>query len=314
MSLTSQLDDRNSHIRQFMETRLPETTPVVREANKILRAAETIRPTGAVPWMVLGTAFDYRARYHLEVTPYRDLVAWAGARNVSDSPIMVEVSPEAWVGFMGVKGGPKLSKDVIEAFFESLDNVIEDLSPVGRQLDREDEDLLNRYCVVLSYFEDCARARPRPDAPLFSLGEEPTLEQLLALVQPHWLDDLSVLSARFIDNFERRLPRRMVLNPRFKGSRDVGGADADLILDRCLFELKSTVKASISKVALYQLVGYALLDYEDAHGLEQVAFYMARQGESIEWSINDLLERLSGDSEPTLAELREELRGLLQAG
>ena len=103
-----------------------------------------------------------------------------------------------------------------------------------------------------------------------------------------------------------------VLNPTFEGSGDIGGADADVILDNCLLDIKSTVKAGIQKLWLYQLLGYVLLDYSDRFELSMVGFYMARQGKFMEWPIDNLLETLSAKHNRSLADLRGEFHHLLQ--
>jgi len=56
-----------------------------------------------------------------------------------------------------------------------------------------------------------------------------------------------------------------VLNPTFKGSTGIGGADADIIVDKTLIEFKCTAKADGRKLheGALQLLGYVLLDYSD---------------------------------------------------
>jgi len=53
---------------------------------------------------------------------------------------------------------------------------------------------------------------------------------------------------------------RLVLNPVFgEGSRLLGGADADLVLDEQLIEIKTVPKQTLTLETVRQLVGYALL-------------------------------------------------------
>ena len=311
MSLTSQLEDRNGKVRAFFEGRFPNTRKVTGEANTLLRQAETIRPASPVPYTVSGAAFDYRMRYYFAVTPSENLAAWRGALRVSDAEIWVSAGDNAWAGLSAPPGGPSLPKETIEAFFRGLDETLSRIQPVGRKLNPDEEELLLRYCVVLAYFEECSRARPNPDSPIFSLGGQPTAEDLLNLPKPHWLDDLGALTEGMVNQFGCGAYGRIALNPTFSGSADVGGADADLILDDCLVEIKTTVKATIQKLHLYQLLGYVLLDYADEYTLEKFGFYMARQGRLFNWPINELLERLTPDEAPTLQELRLEFKELL---
>jgi hypothetical protein len=72
MSLTSHIKDVDSPIREWLDSSLPN----LGEALKTLRAdmprdldARTIRPGAGVPPGTLGTAIDYRIRYHLAITP-----------------------------------------------------------------------------------------------------------------------------------------------------------------------------------------------------------------------------------------------------
>ena len=123
------------------------------------------------------------------------------------------------------------------------------------------------------------------------------------------MDDLCQLSEAFFHAFDGRFSDDAVLNPTFQGGGDVGGADGDIIVDGCLMEFKATVKASIEKVrGLYQLIGYLLLDYDDEYGIEKLGFYMARQGQVIEWSVADLFERLMDRGSPSLPVMRQEFR------
>jgi hypothetical protein len=100
------------------------------------------------------------------------------------------------------------------------------------------------------------------------------------------------------------------LNPTFEGSADVGGADADLIVGRCLWDVKTTVLPAIERQTLYQLLGYLLLDYSDKHRIREVGFYFSRQGAFKKWPIGELLHSLSEGrySEVSLPTLRKHFR------
>ena len=305
MSMTSVLKDRNSKTRAFFEERFPVTKGIIREINASLRDAKTIRPTEKVPYRTLGTAFDYRMRYHLSVTPSRKLVAYKGAIFLPFLRLYPDEHDEILY-----KLSDWLSNDTIVNFFQNLDVTLTRIRPVGRRLDAGEEELLLRYCVVLALFEECARTLASPNSPLFS-QENPTAEDLLQLAQPHWIDDLNVLTQRMANRFDPEKYGKISLNLTFSGSRDVGGADADLILDGCLLEIKCTIKDKIEKVQVYQLLGYALLDYDNQYELEKAGFYMARQDWLFVWPIAELLERLRMKPLPALPELRQEFRETL---
>lgn len=112
------------------------------------------------------------------------------------------------------------------------------------------------------------------------------------------------LSWAFYDRHSELLSKPAVLNPTFDGSRDVGGADADLIVDGCLIDIKTTINPRLSAKWLYQLLGYTLLDYSDRYLIREVAIYFARQQQLIKWPLDALVSNLAGGSIP-LNHLRE---------
>jgi hypothetical protein len=77
---------------------------------------------------------------------------------------------------------------------------------------------------------------------------------------------------------------RCILNPTFgAGSRLTGGADADLIIDNTLVEIKTTTVLALQASYVYQLVGYCLLSLlaaseESANEISKIGVYFARHG------------------------------------
>lgn len=103
----------------------------------------------------------------------------------------------------------------------------------------------------------------------------------------------------------------MIPNPKFAGSRDVGGADADFIIDHCLIDLKTTAKRSLDRTYVYQLVGYPLLDYGDALAISHIGLYASRIPALLTWPLADVIHDMSG-GRATVSSLRVALRSLLQ--
>jgi hypothetical protein len=88
-----------------------------------------------------------------------------------------------------------------------------------------------------------------------------------------------------------------ILNPEFVASKWVRGADADLVVDGALVDLKTTKIASVAADMLRQLAGYAALqtmggiETEDGpytRPFEKVELYFARYGATATWTIRDL--------------------------
>ena len=86
------------------------------------------------------------------------------------------------------------------------------------------------------------------------------------------------LSWKFYDDYNYLIALPHTLNPTFEGSRDVGGADADLVVNGTLIDIKTTVRPEIKPDWIRQLLGYVLLDYSVRHQIKAIGLYMARQG------------------------------------
>lgn len=302
MSLTSHLKDPKSPIGQFIRQHGSQTASITRITNPQLRSTETINP-GFDPWVYgqLGMALDYRIRYFFAVTPSQQLVAYTGA-----SMLPVQISES------GYPIESPYSFELIEAFFTRLDAFLETIQPVGRQLEAEAERMLARYCFVLGLFEGVYRSGRYMDGLLMVPAPKKSVDELLAIADDAWIDDLCALSAVFYERGHHLLSLPFTLNPTFVGSQDVGGADADIIVNRCLIEIKSSIRARIDASWLHQLLGYLLLDYKDQQRFRSVAIYMARQGLLLTWPLSDFLRSLTGDAQISLAQLRQEFCALCQ--
>lgn len=328
MSLTGHLKDPTSQITQFIRQRFPQTSSIMKMTNKHLRSLPPIS-LDFPNWVYgpIGMAIDYRIRYSFAITPSNRLVAWRGARELcvkeweSDDDI-----PFDWNDVPTGMGIPIPSSDglavevaqgpyplkLIFSFFGTLNATLETIQPVGKRLSMEEERVLARYCFVLALFEQIFRSGRHLEGPLMVPTPKKIVEELLAIPEDAWVDDISALSWLFYDKCSHLLSQASILNPTFAGSGDVGGADADLIVNGCLFDMKTTKQANVDPNWLRQLIGYLLLDYDDTYHIDSVAIYMARQGEVFTWSIPDFLCQLTGDSTTSLTQLRQEFRTLLQ--
>jgi len=106
------------------------------------------------------------------------------------------------------------------------------------------------------------------------------------------------------------------LGPTFGGSLDVGGADADAIAGGLLVDRKVNLgdrrrdgrrRCSLDLGTLLQLLGYLLLDYQDAHRVQALGVYAARYAYLATWPVADLFAELA--SGPiNLAEVRADFQ------
>jgi hypothetical protein len=201
----------------------------------------------------VGAAFDYRVRY--ELGPCQSYQFVADLRRYGLVP---DIEP------------------LINDFFFRLDAFAERTQPWRGQLDREDDRVLARYCVVLAMLESVRRvgqvrfdlAPARAQHSLLGLASEPAAEDVMNLHRS------SATTLRGLP----RASQAYIPNPTFAGSSDVGGADADFILGDCLWEVKTTknLNATALRDCFLQLVGYSLLDYDDRYGIRRVGGYFAR--------------------------------------
>ncbi len=364
MSLTRYLKNSSSPIRKFLKDSFPNTRSFLADARKEVRAAPTIESDQPVPWGTIGTALDYRIRYYFGITPFQELAAYDGARNLTgqqpiessaqfgfnwsgdtNDPISVfdkDTGRIVWTHFPNTRGGysergvseevrtaamnfaymiiagevPQCEssdipiKPALRDFFDNLNSLLSLHSPIGIKLGKQEEDSLNRHCVVLAFMEEVYRTG-RPDGQLATGGFN-DYKSLLALPESHWIDDMRELSWRFYDCQNHLISLPHSLNPKFEGSSDVGGADADLIVNGTLIDIKTTKKREIKPEWVWQLLGYVLLDYTDSHQIGGISLYMARQGILFEWGLEDAFRELSPGVPPDIETLRSQFKNLLQ--
>lgn len=321
MSLSAHLDDASSPIGAFLRARFAHTASLTREANERLRAAPCsappLLPGAPYPYGTIGAAVDYRIRYAFGLTPARQTVAYLGAQELAYA---LAVAPD---GSPAVRANSATVLRLLDAFFDAADAQVARMHPAGRALPVEAERHMARICFALARCEEAFRAPDPPaslsalirtwlgrhDLPIRAAGEGLT-HDLLALPSPACVEDLCRLAARFVESQQPLLGRPAILNPTFAGSHAIGGADADLIVDGCLIDIKSGRRPVIAPRDLRQLAGYLLLDSDDALRIHSAGIYKARYGVLARWPVAELLARLTDDPAATLSGLRAEFRQL----
>jgi hypothetical protein len=206
----------------------------------------------------IGAAVDYRLRYNFR--PY-DAHKTAAGIGVSMLP-----------GGLGTLG---------RKFLDHQNELVARLNPAEHQLNEHDEAALNINCVVLALFEQIYRAG-EIFPPLDSLSKRAKIADLIEIVQPDMVQDISQLSTAFASDAKGLFKLNAILNPKFQGSSDVGGADADIIVDKTIIDFKCTSKvdATALRNAALQLLGYVLLDYDGEYGVSDLMVYLPRQRHS----------------------------------
>jgi hypothetical protein len=143
-----------------------------------------------------------------------------------------------------------------------------------------DPELLDRGCWALALLTEFYRAGPMRagNSPIAQLPPAPAPD-LLALATPAALEQL----AQFRHVFETVLIPQLAtwrgqwaLGPTFTGSALLS-SDADLIAAGLLLEIKTSAKkVSLPVTDLFQVIGYALLDFDDEYQLRAAGIFSAR--------------------------------------
>jgi hypothetical protein len=309
MSLTSAIANRASPFSAFLEAELPK----VRDLSAAFRAVrppdgDALRPTapeGVEPaWGTIGAAIDHRLRY-----------AFADHGQPSES---VEAGIQA-APYLAPAGARYVIRQAGDELVEALHAMVAQRCPSDRTrpmlLSAAAEDELARICYVMAWFEEARRSgRLWPGTPLGDAGPDLVFDQMLAAVPDYAVADMAA-QVQLADSALSALraacpPSRVHTGPVFAGSPDVGGADADMIIGDLLVDTKALAAPSrISRRDFYQLIGYALLDYDDQFGIDRIGFYLSRFGQLITWQVAEYLTLLG--SQRPLTDLRKRCAAVL---
>ena len=145
-------------------------------------------------------------------------------------------------------------------------------------------------------------------------GHRASASELLGLASPAALGQLAAFREVFASTLLPQLahrPGRWVLGAEFTGSALIK-ADADVIAAGLLLDLKTDSKLSLGVTTMFQVIGYALLDFDDAYQLTEVGTFSARYAYLATWDIGTLFDELAGHH-VSLPFIRQEFRQLLLA-
>jgi len=313
MSLTSLVSDPHSLVRLWMGQHFPD----MRDALKDLRdslpdmTGRTIAPPGRASTTV-GVALDYRIRLYWEPGPLEGLVAWEGATMAAAAQagrLLSEYRPDRDGEFLR---WPKAESLAPAAFFAAFARFLERHPPAQRLLPAPEELRLARYCYVLGLYDEVFRiGYVWPKSYLARLPGEATAKEVLAVVPDERVRDIARLSWGCHEALHDYFTRPIVLNPNFAGSQYVEGADADLILDHRLVEIKTTVDARLDQNWVLQLLGYVLLDWDDEYAIDGLGVLFARQGALARWPLDRVLRAVGAGGMAQLPALRADFQRLL---
>ncbi len=288
MSLTSFL--KLPDVRERFRSEFP--IPGVRIKGEILAPPVSRRRT------LIGTAFDYLLRFYVhrlnryEVLqpPNRRWVA-EGALEYLDWIVIVDV--------VGKDGRRTLMGEEVEDLADRARAALREAKALYRSYVRTGEltDELIASTVRLAHLESFYRSDLRVIGDPDDVSEEDIedLRRLIAVAQAN--------------EHLFRASRACLLNPTFgRASEMIGGADADIIVDGTLVEIKTTTVPKVDRNWVYQLVGYYILSrvcgidglhYTKALRIRKLrepwitrlGVYFARFGHMETWDVDEIVNR-----------------------
>jgi len=234
---------------------------------ELLAAPQTNR------YSLIGTAFDYLLRFHIERhVPKAEGSEWVSKKGLERLPLCATavyyIDDGEFVEAPAVKAGQSAFKRALAAYSEYMES--------GEITDR-----LLRGVIHLAKLDTVYRCGFVDE----NMGgadraDVRDLRNLLGLVN---LGDF-------------RAKRLCLLNPGFAASKLVGGADADLVIDSMLVDVKTTKRFELSRETFNQLIGYMLLHemggFDGAKSKQKITrlgVYFSRFGHLEAFDVKDIV-------------------------
>jgi hypothetical protein len=260
MSLTSLLNESDSNISQFFEKNF-DLSYFLEEQNNAIKNAYTLKPKNMshYPWSTVGHIVEYLFMLHNGI-PFESLF-----------PIHYGMKKSIYVPFcssLSKKYSPFLKKFSQPSF--SFPDLIDDLYRLA-----EIESILRN-----NQFKTIQKIQ--------SSKAHQTIQDDVLQIYEHSICDNLVI---------KNHPGQIYYNPTFGLSSMVNGADADFYIiqknGNFLVDLKTTIKPKIEKDMLFQLLGYAFLDFPQKHKIQQIGIYLTRQNLFSNWNILEIIQQYS---------------------
>lgn len=295
VSLTDHLRDSGSPIRAYLERISPGVALSARKQDAadplgladLAKSRLLVSRPGGVDGTLVGMAFDYRARIELGGFDALRSTAAAGVSRADEYRGLVD------------NGDHRLA--VLQGAFDSAVELLRSESQLG----------FDRASVLLAHCERVVRSGSRAlsgstgadlDAAADGLDFARRIDRAL-------LNDVGALlgaSRPQLESWKDEIVDGQPYepNPHFTGAPLVGGADGDWLVGDTLVDSKvySQLHVSSLRAHVIQLLGYVMLDLDDALGVRRVAVWLPRQQVLATWSLSRLL---GGDPEELLPTLRD---------
>lgn len=231
-------------------------------------------------YSLVGTGFDYLLRFYLKRLNRHAIESqWVAEHSLSHplSPLLDEVVIEAGGGVVSYKE-TELTKKVSGVIEQAKAGYASYLASGGLT-----DDLI-RSALGLAQLDPIIRAR--------------IIDENLGIIENEDVEDLRrLLSIVPAEPFTAR--QLCLLNPTFgEASRLVGGADADLLIDDALIEVKTTKKLDFQTPFFHELMGYVVLHELGGIGglrpkppIRRAGIYFARHAYLKLFDLDEVMQR-----------------------
>lgn len=211
---------------------------------------------------IMGTAFDYLMRFHLKrLNPQAVELPW--------------IAENAWY-ILDSRGLDELCQQASQILTQAKERYAEFLSTQTLT------DELLASTLLLAKLDGFYRAL-RMDENLLQVDEE-DVRDLRALISA-------------VDFSLFQTSGTVILNPQFKSSSLVKGADADLILDDLLVDIKTVRELDLQRRDFNQLVGYYVLSRIDAlkgvpltYDIKRLGIYFSRHAYLFTFKVEEVID------------------------
>jgi hypothetical protein len=306
-SLTHMIEVTASPVAQWFRATFPNTRALLGEI-RAGAGTPTILPAARIAYATQGAAIDWWLRFLTDADGFPDLgLARAGRRALQGFPAYDAADPLLTAIDSSRSAGRPPRATVPDSGAASL-------------LDHDDETQA-RTCFVLALLTECFRAGVRPGSRLLALAPGDGPQALLDLATDIEVADLIAMRDSAPAVFVPHLPPGPVhTGPTFAGSQLLP-ADADLIAGDCLIECKATIGGpprkdgtralKFDRSDLFQLLGYALMDFSDTYEIRRLGLYAPRFTSFQTWPVAKILDTAAG--KPTdLTQARSDFERILR--
>ena len=315
MSLTSSLSSSKGLLNLFFKEKFPSLDYFASKERSLIKSMQTKVPftLPSKAATTIGTAFDYAIRlehFNLDLS----------------EPSLIHTGMHKMYILSGLGGAEECPANSVQKllWYESTKALLEEL-PDKSKMKTKGTDTLYRISVILAWLDSGFRSGGFWSEEMKNLalsidenltgGSEPALtyDNYSAIIPDNYIEDLSNLMEEASPFFSKYDLTKLIVGPNFSGSIAVGGADADFIYDRCLYDIKTTKQPQQNLAKnLRQILAYALIDFSDEFELTEVGLYFSRQAHFISWPIDRLIPVCTGNISANIFSLREDLKNKLE--